>query len=149
MQPRNPKSETMIQIVHTSINIPEVIASVTDERAGGIDVFIGTTRNNANGKNVLWLEYESYEPMALKLMQQIVDETNERWSVVKTSVVHRIGRVDIGEASVVIAVSSAHRKEAFEGCRYLIDRLKQIVPIWKKEFFEDGSVWVDTRTMKP
>ncbi len=135
----------MISIVHHSINIQEVIASVIDSSAGGIDVFIGTTRDNAKGKRVLRLEYEAYEPMALKTMHQIVEETQARWSVVKISLVHRIGRVDIGEASVVIAVSAAHRSEAFEACRYLIDRLKQIVPIWKKEFFEDGEVWVDSR----
>ncbi|MBI5215049.1 MAG: molybdenum cofactor biosynthesis protein MoaE [Ignavibacteriae bacterium] len=135
----------MINIVQHSINIQEVIASVSDAGAGGIDVFIGTTRDNAKGKRVLWLEYEAYEPMALKTMQQIVDEANGQWKLKKVSAVHRIGRVDIGEASVVIAVSSAHRKEAFEACRFLIDRLKQIVPIWKKEFFEDGSVWVDSR----
>ncbi|MBI3195135.1 MAG: molybdenum cofactor biosynthesis protein MoaE [Ignavibacteriae bacterium] len=135
----------MITIVQDSINIQEVITSVIDSGAGGIDVFIGITRDNANGKKVLWLEYEAYEPMALKTMEQIVDEARERWSVKKISIVHRVGRVDIGEASIVIAVSSAHRKEAFEACRFLIDRLKHIVPIWKKEFFEDGSVWVDSR----
>ncbi len=136
----------MITIVQIPINILEVIASVSDPGAGGIDVFIGTTRDNANGKRVLYLEYEAYDPMALKMMHQLVDEAKKQWTLKKVSVVHRIGRVDIGEASVVIAVSSAHRNEAFEACRYLIDQLKKVVPIWKKEFFEDGNIWADPRT---
>ncbi len=132
----------MINIVTEKINIDEVFQSVEDPTAGGIDVFIGTTRNNSNGKQVLSLAYEAYTPMALKMMHDLAREAHQRWHTTKISIVHRIGSVDIGEASVVIAVSSAHRKEAFEACRYLIDTLKKNVPIWKKEIVADGEFWV-------
>lgn len=133
----------MILITTDKINTQEIIAYVTDPAAGGIDVFIGTTRNNANGKDVLYLEYEAYPEMALKMMQGIAAEMRAKWPLTKIAMVHRTGRVDIGEASVVIAVSAPHRKEAFEACRYGIDTLKKTVPIWKKEYFADGSKWVE------
>ena len=132
----------MIQIITETIDIQEVIKSVNDPAAGGIDVFIGTTRNRSNNKEVRFLEYEAYESMALKTLQQIVDDVQTKWNICKVSVVHRIGRVELGEASIVIAVSSVHRKEAFEACRYVIDTIKMTTPIWKKEFFADGGVWV-------
>lgn len=135
----------MIKIVTAIIDIQEVIQSVSDPSAGGIDVFIGTTRNHANDKEVRMLAYEAYEPMALKMMQNIEDELRSKWNICKSSIVHRIGKVPVGEASVVVAVSSAHRKEAFEACRYAIDTLKQNVPIWKKEFFADGEDWVGSQ----
>ncbi|TAK55654.1 MAG: molybdenum cofactor biosynthesis protein MoaE [Bacteroidetes bacterium] len=135
----------MVRIITEEINIAEAINGASDPAAGAIDVFIGTTRNNANGKRVLKLEYEAYNEMALEMMQRLLDEASLRWSICKCSIIHRVGRVDIGEASVVIAVSSPHRNEAFEACKFLIDRLKQEVPIWKKEFFEDGEIWVDSR----
>ena len=133
----------MVEITTNKIDIQQIIQSVVDPGAGGIDVFIGTTRDNAHGKRVLWLEYEAYEPMATATMKQIVVEAQTKWKLNKISVIHRIGRVDIGEASVVIAVSSAHRDEAFKACRFLIDQLKQTAPIWKKEYFEDGESWVN------
>jgi molybdopterin synthase catalytic subunit len=133
----------MIQIVENKIDVEKVLESVQGPSAGGIDVFIGTTRNHANGKSVRYLEYHAYKPMALKMMHRIADEAKAKWDVKKIAIVHRLGKLEIGETSVVIAVSSAHRKEAFEACRYLIDTLKKVVPIWKKEYFEDGEVWVD------
>lgn len=136
-------TEFMIEIISHTINLEQILASVQDPSAGGIDIFIGTTRNHSKGKPVKHLEYHAYKPMALKMMHRIADETKAKWDVKKIAIVHRLGKLEIGEASVVIAVSSAHRKEAFEACRYLIDRLKKVVPIWKKEFFEDGEVWVD------
>lgn len=138
----------MIEIVSEKIDITKILQSVEDNSAGGIDMFIGTTRDNSKGKSVLRLEYEAYIPMALKKMNEIAGEAKTRWNIKKISLVHRIGKVEIGEASIVIAVSSPHRKEAFEACRYAIDTLKKIVPIWKKEFFEDGEVWVDAREEK-
>lgn len=132
----------MIKIVSTKIDLEEVIKSVKDPSAGGIDLFIGTTRDTSNGKQVLRLEYQAYEPMAVKMMIVIAEELRTKWQVKKISMVHRIGNVEIGEASVVIAVSSIHRKEAFEACRYAIDALKKQVPIWKKEFYKDGEVWI-------
>ncbi len=116
--------------------------TVTYPGAGGIVVFVGTVRNQTKGKTVKHLEFESYEKMALKEMQKIADEATERWSLYKMVIHHRLGLVPIEEEAVVIACSSAHRKEAFEACQYAIDTLKETVPIWKKEVFEDGEVWV-------
>jgi len=132
----------MIEIVHTPIDVEAVLESVRDPGAGALDLFLGTTRNQTKGRSVLWLEYEAYEPMARGLMERIAREAGERWGITKISIVHRIGRVAVGETSVAIAVSSAHRNEAFLACRYAIDDLKKNVPIWKKEVFADGGHWV-------
>lgn len=132
----------MIEIVKEKIDVARVIGSAEDPAAGGVAVFIGTTRDHSNGRRVLALEYDAYPPMALKLMNRIAAEAKTRWGLQKVSIVHRVGKMGVGEPSVVIAVSSAHRKEAFEACRYAIDTLKKEVPIWKKEFFEDGEMWV-------
>jgi molybdopterin synthase catalytic subunit len=138
----------MIEIVDHPIDVAQVLASVSHPAAGGIALFVGTTRNHAHGKEVLYLEYEAYVPMALALLRQIAEDACARWGLHAISIVHRRTRVDIGEASVVVAVSSSHRKEAFEACRYAIDTLKKTVPIWKKEFFADGAVWVDGEGQK-
>lgn len=110
--------------------------------SGGIDIFIGTVRNATKGKTVLKLEFEAYGPMALKEMEKIANQVFEKWPVQKVLLHHRTGVLSVGEVPVVIAVSAAHRAAAFEACRFIIDTLKQTVPIWKKEFFEDGEVWV-------
>ena len=118
----------MVEIVSTKIIVDAVIKNVEDPAAGGIDVFIGTTRNNANGKRVLHLEYEAYQPMAIKMLHRIAEDVKSKWKVINIAIVHRIGRLEIGEPSVVIAVSSAHRAEAFEACRFAIDTLK--IRLW-------------------
>jgi len=110
--------------------------------SGGIDVFIGTVRNATKGKRVVRLEFEAYEPMAIAEMQKIAEHAFEKWPVQKVLIHHRTGILNIGEVPVIIAVSAAHRAAAFDACRYIIDTLKQTVPIWKKEVFEDGEVWV-------
>jgi molybdopterin synthase catalytic subunit len=110
--------------------------------SGGIDVFIGTVRNATKGKKVLRLDFEAYEPMAISEMNKIAAQAVERWPVQKILIHHRTGLLNVGEVPVVIAVSAAHRDAAFDACRYIIDTLKQTVPIWKKESFEDGDVWV-------
>jgi len=110
--------------------------------SGGIDVFIGTVRNATKGKKVIRLEFESYEPMAIAEMEKIAKQAFENWPVQKILIHHRTGILEVGEVPVLIAVSAAHRAAAFDTCRYIIDTLKQTVPIWKKEFFEDGEVWV-------
>ena len=133
----------MIQIIDKNIDVVELLASVSVPEAGGIDMFLGTTRNHSKGKKVIRLEYEAYSPMALRMMSEIESEIRKRWNIQKISIVHRIGVVPVMEASVAIAVSAAHRKEAFEACRYAIDELKKRVPIWKKEIFDDGEVWVE------
>ena len=111
-------------------------------QCGGIDVFIGTVREVTNGKTVVRLEFEAYEKMAMNEMKKIAEEVLQNWPVHKIVIHHRTGILYIGEIPVVIAVSAAHRDAAFEACRYTIDTLKKTVPIWKKEIFEDGEVWV-------
>jgi molybdopterin synthase catalytic subunit len=139
----------MIKIVRHPIDLQEVLRWVQVPEAGAVDVFIGTTRDHSDGKKVISLEYEAYEPMALKEMEKIQKEAAARWSIQKVAIVHRIGRVEIGEASVVVAVAAAHRNETFSACRFVIDMLKKNVPIWKKELFEDGEVWVGFQSDRP
>lgn len=140
MEPREPRRPA-VAIVESPIDIPGTIAAVGDPAAGGIDVFIGTTRNHHEGREVLRLEYEAYAPMALEEMRKIAARAMERWPLLGAALVHRIGVVAIGEASVVVACSAPHRAEAFEACRFMIDALKRDVPIWKKEHFADGAAW--------
>ncbi|WP_295719526.1 molybdenum cofactor biosynthesis protein MoaE [Mucilaginibacter sp.] len=115
---------------------------IMSPESGGIDVFIGTVRNATKGKAVLKLDFEAYEPMAFSEMEKIAKQAFEKWPVQKVLIHHRTGTLQVGEIPVIIAVSAAHRDAAFEACRYIIDTLKQTVPIWKKEAFEDGEVWV-------
>jgi molybdopterin synthase catalytic subunit len=105
--------------------------------------FLGIVRNNTHGRKTIYLEYEGYRPMALAKIREIGEMIRTRWEVGKVGMVHRLGRLEIGEASVAIVITAPHRKAAFEACRYAIDTLKMIVPIWKKEHFEDGAVWVE------
>lgn len=114
----------------------------SDDGAGGMVIFIGTVRNQTKGKTVSSLEFESYLPMAEKEMKKIADYAIKKWDLKHMIIHHRIGKLDIGEIPVIIAASSAHRVVSFEACEYAIDTLKETVPIWKKEIFEDGEVWV-------
>jgi molybdopterin synthase catalytic subunit len=138
-----------IRIVHETVDIAALEAAVADPKAGATVTFNGMTRENNAGRQVIRLEYEAYEPMALSEMRKLAEEAGRRWSIVRIALTHRIGIVEIGETSVAIAVSAAHRAEAFEACRFAIDRLKEIVPIWKKEHFEGGEVWVGCQTSHP
>jgi molybdopterin synthase catalytic subunit len=115
----------------------------TASRDGALCLFVGVVRDENAGRRVLWLEYEAYEEMALPLMRDIADEARRRWPITEIHLVHRLGRLEIGEASVAVAAASPHRAEAFAACRYAIDALKAGVPIWKKEFYADGSAWLD------
>jgi len=123
---------------------PDAIAeAVDDPGAGGVVIFSGIVRNQTDGRPVKFLEYEAHAPMAEAKMREIGAEIRARWSGVRrVAMLHRIGRLEIGESSVLIAVSASHRGEAFDACRYAIDTLKRTVPVWKKEHFEDGEVWV-------
>ena len=116
---------------------------------GAVATFIGLVRDNNLNRHVTHLVYEAYEPMALKALAQICEEADREWPGVRLAVHHRIGRLAIGEASIVIAAASAHRSAAFAACRYVIERVKQIVPIWKHEFFEGGEVWIEGATANP
>lgn len=129
----------MISLTQYPIDLRATITTVVTPESGGIDVFIGTTRNHSDARTVTLLEYEAYEPMALQIMEKIVREAQTKWPIHEVAIVHRLGEVPVGEASVVIAVSGAHRNEAFEACRFLIDTLKREVPIWKREHFADGT----------
>ncbi len=120
-----------------------VTARVAAPTAGAIATFQGVVRDNSLGRKVLYLFYEAYPPMAVMEMEAIEREVRERWEVEKVAITHRTGRLEIGEASVVIAISSPHRKDALEACQYTIDRLKQTVPVWKKEYWEGGEVWIE------
>ena len=134
----------MIDILISSepLQLQACIDKVMAPECGGIDVFIGTVRNSTKGRTVVQLEFEAYETMALKEMQKIAEEVATKWPVHNIVIHHRIGVLQVGDIPVIIAVSAAHRGAAFDACRYAIDTLKQTVPIWKKEVFEDGETWV-------
>lgn len=132
----------MIKITEKPIDVQKVIDTASSLGAGAVNVFIGTVRNNAQGKNVLWLEYEAYESMAVTEIRKIIDQAAQRWPLLGWAVSHRVGTLKPGEISVVVAVSSPHRGDSFEACQYIIDTLKEKAPIWKKEIFEGGEEWV-------
>lgn len=132
----------MIELIHGPLQPERCIEAVRTSGSGGIVTFIGAVRDLSEGKAVEFLEYEAYEPMALAKIHQMVEEAQSRWPVKSMAIQHRLGRLEVGDDAVVIAVSCPHRAEAFDACRYAIDRLKEIVPIWKKEHGEDGEVWV-------
>jgi len=116
---------------------------------GAVVTFLGLVRNHNAGRSVRYLEYETYEPLALKTFERIAAEIGDRWPGARLALHHRIGRLEIGEASVAIATRSAHRGEAYAACRYAIERIKQIAPIWKREFFDGGDVWIEGATADP
>jgi len=132
----------MVTITSDPIDVAGILSSVVTPHSGGIDCFVGTVRNRSHGRRVNAIEYSAYVPMAEKMMAEIETELRAKWILHNVVLVHRIGTLQVGEASVVTAVAAAHRAEAFEACRYAIDRIKAIVPIWKKEVFEDGQEWV-------
>ncbi len=134
---------SMHEIVSDPIDINDLLARVASPRAGGIATFLGVVRDNSLGRKVLYLFYEAYPPMAIKEMERVEAAVRERWEIEAIAITHRVGRLEIGEASVAIAVSSPHRREAIEACHFAIDRLKQTVPVWKKEYWEGGEVWIE------
>lgn len=131
-----------LEISDKPLDIMSCINQVMQPASGGIDVFIGTVRDHTKGKTVLRLEFEAYEGMAIREMRRIAETAFQKWPLHTCIIHHRTGTLQPGEVAVVIVVSAAHRDAAFEACRYAIDTLKQTVPIWKKEVFEDGEVWV-------
>jgi molybdopterin synthase catalytic subunit len=116
---------------------------------GAVVTFLGLVRNHNAGRQVRYLEYEAFEPLALRAFARIAAEAQERWPGARLALHHRVGRLEIGEASIAIAVASAHRAEAYAACRYAIERVKQIAPIWKREFFEGGDMWIEGATADP
>ena len=135
----------MIKITEKAIDVQKVIDTASSLGAGAVNVFVGTVRNNAHGKNVVWLEYEAYETMAVAEIRKIIDDASHRWPLLGWAVSHRIGTLRPGEVAVAVAVSTPHRRDSFEACQYIMDTLKEKAPIWKKEVFEDGEEWVSAR----
>lgn len=131
------------RIVRERIRTRGLVSQLTRDQDGAAVTFFGIVRNNTRGRKTTHLYYEAYEPMALRQMREIGEILRQRWQIGQVGMIHRLGRLEIGEVSVAIVITSPHRGVAFESCRYAIDRLKQTVPIWKKEFFEDGEVWVE------
>ena len=137
-------SETpLVKIVRERIALHEIVPKLERPEDGAVVIFDGVVRNHSRGRRTLYLDYEAYEEMALKQMRALAHEGLRKFPIRNVALVHRLGRLEIGESSVFIAVFSGHRAAAFEACRWLIDTLKRNVPIWKKEFFEDGAVWAD------
>jgi molybdopterin synthase catalytic subunit len=135
--------EPLIQLTRDPLDRDALVAAVSHPSAGGIVVFEGVVRDNARGKQVRYLEYDTYEEMAIAQIRTIIQEAQQRWGVDRVAVAHRFGRLEIGEASVIIVAASPHRAEAFDACRYIIDTLKTTVPIWKKEVATNGEEWVE------
>ena len=128
----------------------DALAALVEAKGdGAVVTFAGLVRDQNQGRQVQFLEYEAYEPLAVRALQRIVDEARELWPGARVAVHHRLGRLEIGEASIVIAAASAHRADAFAACRYTIERVKQIVPIWKREHFEGGDVWLEGAVADP
>lgn len=132
----------LVEITDNQIDREKIVKAAESVEAGAINVFIGTVRSKTSEKKVIQLEYECYEPMAIKEIEKIINVANSRWPILKVAISHRIGTLKIGEDAVVVAVSTAHRKESFEACQFIIDSLKQTVPIWKKEIYEGGEEWI-------
>ena len=135
-------AQDFVRVTDAPLDAEAIAARVGDPGAGAIVTFVGVVRDNARGRPVLWLDYEAYPEAAEKMLGLICQEMRDRWPLLGIAVEHRTGRLEVGEASVVIAVSSAHRGAGFESCAYCIERIKEIVPIWKKEAYADGEVWI-------
>lgn len=139
---RRTRDTDFFKITSQKIKIEEVIRKVFDAEAGALVVFIGTVRKTSRGREIKYLEYEAYKEMALKEFRKIAKVIKESWNIRRLAIVHRLGKLNLGEASVLIAVSAPHRKEAYQASRYIIEQLKQSIPIWKKEVWEGGEEWI-------
>jgi molybdopterin synthase catalytic subunit len=133
-------------VTDKAIDLQELVDFVTDPEAGAIATFVGTTRNNNEGRRVIALDYEAYPEMAEKELARLGDEAKKKWPICRMAIVHRLGPVQITEPSVIIAVSSAHREAAFAACRFAIEEIKRTVPIWKKEVYDGGEIWIGTQS---
>ncbi|HZD76905.1 MAG TPA: molybdenum cofactor biosynthesis protein MoaE [Acidobacteriaceae bacterium] len=139
----SPAAPPAVALVRQAIDRDALVASLQQPGDGAVVVFDGVVRDNTRGRKTLYLDYEAYEEMALAQMQKLAEEAAERFAIDRVGMMHRLGRLEIGESSIVIVVTSAHRAAAFDACRWLIDTLKRTVPVWKKEHFADGAVWTD------
>jgi len=133
----------MYEIVQDILDARRLTQTVASNRDGAVVTFAGIVRGKNRGKKVLFLEYEAYSEMAIRMMKRIGDEIQKTWGLTSVAMQHRVGRLNVGETSVLIVVSAPHRDDAFAACQYAINRFKRIVPVWKKEIFEDGELWVE------
>ncbi len=138
----------MIKIVEKRINIKRVIEDAMGDECGAVSVFVGTVRNRNEGRRVRGILYEAYKKMAQKHLKDIVSEIKKKWKTSRISIVHRIGKLKVGEISVVVAVGTPHRADSFEACRYGIERIKEYLPVWKQEFYKSGKGWVKGKTIR-
>jgi molybdopterin synthase catalytic subunit len=138
-----------VAVLSDPLDLVRVADAVAEGGDGAVVLFTGIVRNHNAGRRVLYLEYEAYEPLAVRVFARIADEARQRWPGCRLAIHHRVGRLGVGEASVVIAAASAHRADAFAASRYAIERVKQIAPVWKHEFFEGGDVWIEGATADP
>jgi MoaE-MoaD fusion protein len=140
---RQSVEDNVFRLVREPINIQQITDNLQMPEDGAIVVFDGVVRNHSQDKAVRFLEYEAYESMALKKLEEIGARAKSEYAIRDIAIVHRLGHMDVGECSIVIVAASAHRGPAFEACRFAIDTIKEIVPIWKKEFYEDGEIWIE------
>ncbi len=138
-----------IAVTSEPLDPARLVRLVEDRGHGAVVTFLGLVRDHNEGRRVTHLVYEAYEPLAVKTLTRIVEEAEDRWKNMRLAIHHRIGRLEIGEPSVIIAAASAHRADAFSASRYAIERIKQIVPIWKHEYFEDGDAWIEGAPANP
>jgi MoaE-MoaD fusion protein len=139
----------LVAVTRDRLDVASLAARVSAPGQGAVATFVGLVRDESGGRRVQYLEYEAYEPLAVSALARILDETREHWPAVRAACHHRVGRLEIGDASVVIAAASPHRADAFAACRYVIERVKQIAPIWKHEHFDGGAVWIEGATADP
>lgn len=139
----------MLEITDQPLSLEPLVNAVKRSSSGAVVTFLGVVREQTRGQQVRYLEYEAYREMAIPKMRELADEIRQKWKVDEIAMMHRIGHLQVGEASVAIAVSAPHRHEAFAACAYAIDRLKEVVPIWKKEVWMDGEEWVRPDTPQP
>jgi molybdopterin synthase catalytic subunit len=142
-------ASALTAITNAPLDLDALVRAVSSPGQGAVTSFLGIVRNENLNRRVTHLEYEAYAPLAERALSRIRDEARERWPAVELGIHHRIGRLGIGETSVAIAAASGHRADAFAACRYAIERVKQIVPIWKHEYFEGGDVWIEGATADP
>jgi molybdopterin synthase catalytic subunit len=140
---RDERDATHFEVTDEPLDPQRLVDLVRRDESGAVALFYGVVRNHSRGRRVLYLEYDAYPSMALKKMQEVAEEVRCRWEITEIAVSHRMGRMEIGETSLLVAVSAPHRKEAFEVCHYAVDRIKQVVPVWKKEVWQGGESWVE------
>ena len=133
----------MFEVTDKPLDPAPLVAAVRRDEAGAVALFYGVVRNENLGRGVLYLEYDAYPEMALKKMREVADEVGAKFPITGIGIMHRTGRLEIGETSLLVAISSGHRREAFEACHYAVDRIKQTVPVWKKEVWDNGEEWIE------